>query len=142
MFKSNINFHHFRDTTELNIAQSIVYPEVSTAFKAFLSARFCAAIWSNISDCDETFNYWEPVHYLLFGRGLQTWEYSPEFGLRSYFYLILSGGPAWLYHKLFQPNPMLVFYLLRCIFGFFCALTEVYFYKWVFKLYYNILYCL
>lgn len=38
-----------------------IYPSADIAFKALLSARFCAAMWSNISDCDETFNYWEPV---------------------------------------------------------------------------------
>ncbi|CAG2065990.1 unnamed protein product, partial [Timema podura] len=38
----------------------IVFPKGDTAFKALLSARFCAAIWSHITDCDETFNYWEP----------------------------------------------------------------------------------
>jgi len=54
-----------------------------------------------ISDCDETFNYWEPTHYLLYGRGLQTWEYAPEFALRSYGYLLvhaalaLAAGAAW-----------------------------------------------
>lgn len=42
----------------------IVYPSGDTAFKALLSARFCAAIWNYISDCDETFNYWEPVSQL------------------------------------------------------------------------------
>lgn len=31
---------------------------------------------------------WEPVHYLAFGSGLQTWEYSPEYTLRSYAYLL------------------------------------------------------
>lgn len=36
-------------------------PEGSTAFKCLISARFCAALLSNVSDCDETFNYWEPV---------------------------------------------------------------------------------
>lgn len=40
-------------------------PEGSTAFKCLISARFCAALLSNISDCDETFNYWEPVRGLL-----------------------------------------------------------------------------
>jgi hypothetical protein len=44
----------------------IVYPSSDTAFKALLSARFCAAIWNYISDCDETFNYWEPVSQLCF----------------------------------------------------------------------------
>jgi alpha-1,2-mannosyltransferase len=48
-----------------------------------------AAGWSPIMDCDETFNYWEPLHFLLYGTGLQTWEYAPPFGLRSYFYLLL-----------------------------------------------------
>ncbi|RWS15255.1 alpha-1:2-mannosyltransferase ALG9-like protein [Dinothrombium tinctorium] len=52
-------------------------PQSATAFKALLSARLCAAVWSNIADCDETFNYWEPSHYLIHGTGFQTWEYSP-----------------------------------------------------------------
>jgi alpha-1,2-mannosyltransferase len=42
-----------------------------------------------VLDCDETFNYWEPLHYLQYGNGLQVWEYSPQYGLRSYFFLIL-----------------------------------------------------
>jgi len=45
-------------------------------------------------DCDETFNYWEPLHFALFGTGLQTWEYSPEFALRTYAYLGLHGSAA------------------------------------------------
>ena len=32
-------------------------------------------------------NYWEPAHYLMYGYGLQTWEYSPQYALRSYYYL-------------------------------------------------------
>lgn len=36
-------------------------PSPATVFKLLLSARFCAALWNGISDCDETFNYWEPV---------------------------------------------------------------------------------
>uniref|UniRef100_A0A8C7NS90 Mannosyltransferase n=1 Tax=Oncorhynchus mykiss TaxID=8022 RepID=A0A8C7NS90_ONCMY len=43
-------------------------PEGSTAFKCLLSARFCAALLSNISDCDETYNYWEPVLVFYFVR--------------------------------------------------------------------------
>lgn len=50
--------------------------------------RFAAALFSPIGDCDETFNYWEPMHYLLFGHGFQTWEYSPQFALRSYAFLL------------------------------------------------------
>lgn len=42
-----------------------------------------------VLDCDETFNYWEPLHYLQYGSGLQVWEYSPDYALRSYFFLAL-----------------------------------------------------
>lgn len=51
-------------------------------FKLLVSVRLSAAIWSPISDCDETFNYWEPLHLWLYGSGLQTWEYSPAYGIR------------------------------------------------------------
>lgn len=47
-------------------------PEGSTAFKCLLSARFCAALLSNISDCDETFNYWEPVSTTRYHQ--KTWS--------------------------------------------------------------------
>ncbi|XP_072376980.1 alpha-1,2-mannosyltransferase ALG9 [Diabrotica undecimpunctata] len=114
---------------EVSTSPGLIFPASDTAFKTLLSARFCAAIWSHISDCDETFNYWEPMHYLIFGKGLQTWEYSPQFGLRSYFYLMLHAAPAWIYHKLVQPNPLLMFYFVRCILGVICASCEVYFYK-------------
>lgn len=113
------------------MSASKAIPGVDTAFKAFLSARFCAAIWAHVGDCDETFNYWDPLHYLIYGRGLQTWEYSPEFALRSYAYLLIHGVPAWFYNSLFNPNPMLVFYMIRCMLGLSCALVEVYFYKFV-----------
>lgn len=117
-----------KDPVSASRANAVI-PGVDTAFKAFLSARFCAAIWAHVSDCDETFNYWDPLHYLIYGRGLQTWEYSPEFALRSYAYLLGHGVPAWFYNSLFKPNPMLVFYMIRCMLGLSCALVEVYFYK-------------
>ncbi|XP_018319484.1 alpha-1,2-mannosyltransferase ALG9-like isoform X2 [Agrilus planipennis] len=110
-------------------ANNLVYPGGDTAFKAILSARFCAAIWSHITDCDETFNYWEPTHYLVFGKGLQTWEYSPQFALRSYTYLLVHAIPAYIYHKILQPNPLLIFYFIRCLLGLACSFAEVYFYK-------------
>jgi len=94
-----------------------------------LSVRLCAAIWSHITDCDETFNYWEPLHYLLYGRGLQTWEYSPQFALRSYTYLLLHGIPGWFYDTFFQPTPVLVFYFTRCLLAICCAATELFMYK-------------
>lgn len=44
-------------------------------------------MFAPIQDCDETFNYWEPTHYLSHGYGLQTWEYSPDFAIRSWLYI-------------------------------------------------------
>ncbi|XP_076656852.1 alpha-1,2-mannosyltransferase Alg9 isoform X1 [Halictus rubicundus] len=107
----------------------LVYPGADTAFKLLLSVRFCSAIWSHITDCDETYNYWEPSHYLLYGTGQQTWEYSPQYALRSYVYLLIHMVPAKVYHYLLEPNPVLVFYFVRCLLCVGCALSEVYFYK-------------
>ncbi|XP_020957754.1 alpha-1,2-mannosyltransferase ALG9 isoform X3 [Sus scrofa] len=53
-----------------NKAGQVWAPEGSTAFKCLLSARLCAALLSNISDCDETFNYWEPILVFYFLRCL------------------------------------------------------------------------
>ncbi|XP_028322990.1 alpha-1,2-mannosyltransferase ALG9 isoform X2 [Gouania willdenowi] len=104
-------------------------PEGSTAFKCLLSARFCAALLSNISDCDETFNYWEPMHYLLYGTGMQTWEYSPLYAIRSYAYLWLHALPACLHAHVLQTNKVLVFYFVRCVLAFSCCVCELYFYN-------------
>lgn len=50
-----------------------------------------------MTDCDEVFNYWEPLHFLLFGSSnsnssfttsaMQTWEYSHDYQLRTFAYL-------------------------------------------------------
>jgi len=61
--------------------------EPITAFYVFLIANIISALFAPIQDCDETFNYWEPTHYLSHGYGLQTWEYSPDFAIRSWLYI-------------------------------------------------------
>lgn len=61
--------------------------EPISAFYLFLAASLVAALFAPIQDCDETFNYWEPTHYLSHGYGLQTWEYSPDFAIRSWLYI-------------------------------------------------------
>lgn len=37
--------------------------------------RYMSATSNIIHDCDEVFNYWEPLHFLLYKTGFQTWEY-------------------------------------------------------------------
>ena len=96
------------------------------AFVALLAVRSLAAATSPIMDCDETFNYWEPLSYLLRGTGMQTWEYSPEFALRSWVYievhaLVLRLLPATL---LSGASP---FFALRQALAILCALSEVLF---------------
>ena len=103
------------------------------AFKLLMSARLCAAFWSSISDCDETYNYWEPTHFLFFGKGHQTWEYDPQYALRSYLYLLVHGVPGYLYNVLFDPHRMYILYLIRCLLAFVSSLCEVYFYQSVAK---------
>ena len=36
-------------------------PSPSVAFRGILVARLMSVFFMHISDCDETFNYWEPV---------------------------------------------------------------------------------
>jgi alpha-1,2-mannosyltransferase len=40
------------------------------------------------ADTDETYGYFEPLHFLLYGHGMQTWEYSPEFAIRTYAFVL------------------------------------------------------
>ncbi|KAM3396015.1 dol-P-Man:Man(6)GlcNAc(2)-PP-Dol alpha-1,2-mannosyltransferase [Capsicum galapagoense] len=75
--------------------------------------RHMSATSNIIHDCDEVFNYWEPLHYLLYKSGFQTWEYSAQFGLRSYLYILLHklvGQPASWW---FGEEKVRVFYAVR-----------------------------
>ena len=62
-------------------------------------ARLASAALNLVHDCDETYNFWEPLHYLTHGHGMQTWEHAPRFGLRSYAYLgahaLIAKPAAW-----------------------------------------------
>ncbi|KAJ0409729.1 hypothetical protein ATCC90586_003237 [Pythium insidiosum] len=69
-------------------------PTFETAVSLLLLPRVVSALVNPIADCDETFNYWEPLHYLLYGFGFQTWEYSPVYALRSYLYLVVHAAVA------------------------------------------------
>ncbi|KAH3672434.1 hypothetical protein WICMUC_004270 [Wickerhamomyces mucosus] len=53
-----------------------------------IGSRILYTLYGIIPDCDEVFNYYEPLNLLVRGFGKQTWEYSPEFSIRSYSYLL------------------------------------------------------
>jgi alpha-1,2-mannosyltransferase len=61
-------------------------PLASPGLVFSLLFAFAAAV-NHIDDTDETYGYYEPIHYLLYGIGMQTWEYSPEYSIRSYAFL-------------------------------------------------------
>ncbi|EUC37360.1 glycosyltransferase family 22 protein [Bipolaris zeicola 26-R-13] len=99
------------------------------AFCVFAVANLAAAAFSPIQDCDEVFNYWEPSHYLNHGYGLQTWEYSPEYAIRSWTYtaihsLIIWAGTWPLQFLGIQESKVIEFYFLRVVLALFCALCQ------------------
>nr|GEV60224.1 dol-P-Man:Man(6)GlcNAc(2)-PP-Dol alpha-1,2-mannosyltransferase [Tanacetum cinerariifolium] len=89
--------------------------------------RYLSATTNIIHDCDEVFNYWEPLHYLIYKSGFQTWEYSSEFALRSYLYIIfhyLVGWPASLCFSWLEEEKVKVFYAVRIFLGLLSVITE------------------
>ncbi|KAI2628428.1 mannosyl transferase [Xylaria nigripes] len=96
-----------------------------TAFYVFLAANFTAALFAPIQDCDETYNYWEPTHYLSHGYGLQTWEYSPDYAIRSWSYVALHAILGSFRRLLPRPTKVAEFYFVRFSLAFLCAFCQV-----------------
>ncbi|RPB10979.1 hypothetical protein P167DRAFT_606909 [Morchella conica CCBAS932] len=98
----------------------------TAAFALLLLPRLLSARYATIPDCDEVFNFWEPAHYLSHSHGLQTWEYSPAYAIRSWAYILLHSA-------LSRPASLLLpgvvgksaeFYALRVVFAVACAYAE------------------
>ena len=85
-----------------------------------LCARVASAWWNIIHDADETYNYWEPLHFMIHGEGFQTWEYSPEYAIRSWTYILVHSWVGILPRR-FQ------FYALRGIFAVMSASVDTFF---------------
>jgi alpha-1,2-mannosyltransferase len=106
-------------------------PQLSAgaAFCIFALANLVAAAFSPIQDCDEVFNYWEPSHYLNHGYGLQTWEYSPEYAIRSWTYTGLHSLVMWLGTLPVRllglgRSKVVEFYFLRAVLALTCAFCQ------------------
>ncbi|KAI9847343.1 MAG: mannosyltransferase [Thelocarpon superellum] len=99
------------------------------AFYCFLAPALLAAVFSPILDCDETFNYWEPTHYLRYGFGLQTWEYSPEYAIRSWLYISIHAITGRLLAFLPFVSKIREFYLLRVSLAVACAVCETHLFR-------------
>ncbi|KAL8665523.1 MAG: hypothetical protein Q9202_002228 [Teloschistes flavicans] len=92
-------------------------------FYGFLLVNTLAAAFAPIQDCDEVFNYWEPTHYLNRGSGLQTWEYSPEYKIRSWLYIVIHAIIG-KFASLLSSRSTAEFYFVRMALGATCALCE------------------
>ncbi|OBT39810.1 hypothetical protein VE00_10096 [Pseudogymnoascus sp. WSF 3629] len=95
-----------------------------TALWVFLLFNTLAALTSPIEDCDETFNYWEPTHYLAHSYGLQTWEYSPVYSIRSWAYVGLHALVGSFRRLLPFPTKVGEFYFIRYALAFVCAVCQ------------------
>lgn len=94
-----------------NMSRKCKIVSTTLLLSLIFSRLYLQPVYSLISDCDETFNYWEPLNLLLRGFGKQTWEYSPVYSIRSWaillpFYLILYpinklSSMSWNYNFLF-----------------------------------------
>ncbi|ETS60356.1 hypothetical protein PaG_05557 [Moesziomyces aphidis] len=110
-------------------------PSISAAFRFLIIIRVSSAMYSVIKDCDESFGYWEPLHLLVFNPGnahanvpFQTWEYSPQFAIRSWAfvaqYLPLAKPLA---H--FGVGKRQVFFAVRLLLAFVSSFVDARFYK-------------
>jgi alpha-1,2-mannosyltransferase len=67
-----------------------------------------------------------PLHYALYGRGLQTWEYSPAHALRSWLYVLLHGGaPAFAAGAFWGADKIAVFHRLHALLALSSAAGEM-----------------
>lgn len=100
--------------------------QISTwlVFSIALAIRLVCAKYSIIPDADEVFNYWEPLHFLSHGFGLQTWEYSPEYAIRSWAYIMLHAIPVKASQLLLGAEGSVLFFVLRGCFATVAAATE------------------
>ncbi|TKR89554.1 hypothetical protein L596_013637 [Steinernema carpocapsae] len=119
------------ENEQIDVAEGM---EAGWAIKLILTVRVCSGLWTGISDCDETFNYWEPMHMLLHNEGFQTWEYSPAYALRSYLYLYLVSFPARILQFCIPIIAKVgIFFGVRIVLAFVTGFIEFYLYKVISK---------
>ncbi|KAF8167320.1 glycosyltransferase family 22 protein [Crassisporium funariophilum] len=88
-------------------------PSFSLAVRILFLIRVSGAMYSNIDDCDEVFNFWEPLHFLDQGYGFQTWELSPKYALRSWAYVLLHILPPRVGKLLLAGDKRVAFFAVR-----------------------------
>ena len=94
----------------------------------YLFVYLIAAFVNHIDDTDETYGYFEPLHYLFAGYGMQTWEYSPNFAIRTYAFItpllgVMSVLKALLVNHPFIPK-LAYFSIAKVILGLVTAFSS------------------
>ncbi|KLO13752.1 asparagine-linked glycosylation 9 protein isoform a [Schizopora paradoxa] len=110
-------------------AQAPWCPSFSLAVRILLLIRVSGAMYSNISDCDEVYNFWEPLHYLAKGYGFQTWELSPVYAIRSWAYVFMHLHPATLPSRFLGLDKRASFFALRIFFAIASSICEAKLYR-------------
>lgn len=85
-------------------------------FWLLLFSHMAAAWFTPIPDPNEVFNFWEPLHFLVYGKGQEAWEYSPEYAVRSYLFICLHALPAY-FLKVLGIEGVVAFKMLRLLWG-------------------------
>ncbi|KAK1233678.1 mannosyltransferase [Marasmius sp. AFHP31] len=108
-------------------------PSFSLAFRILILVRVTGAMYSNIDDCDEVYNFWEPLHLLDQGHGFQTWEVSPQYAIRSWAYILLHYLPVQIARVLSNNQKRAAFFAVRIFLALICTLSECLFYRKVYE---------
>ena len=103
-------------------------------FIVFMAVNLFAASVNHIDDTDEVYGYWEVLHFLLYHKGMQTWEYSPEFAVRTYAFIYALYPFGYIYQAIGMPKSE-VFHGIRLVMAAFTAYSEMTFIKAVEKSY-------
>lgn len=101
-------------------------PTPFARYTALIAApRLLLALVAPVQDCDEVFNYWEPLAHLA-GRpfALMTWEYAPQYALRTYAYVAAHLPAARLAAALLPGPGPAAFYALRAGLALLAAAAE------------------
>ncbi|KAJ3808814.1 glycosyltransferase family 22 protein [Lentinula lateritia] len=108
-------------------------PSFAFALRMILLVRVSGAMYSNIDDCDEVYNFWEPLHFFDRGYGFQTWETSPQYAIRSWAYILLHILPTSIARFLAQDQKRVAFFAVRIFLAVLSSITEVTLYRKVYE---------
>ncbi|KAM6498713.1 glycosyltransferase family 22 protein [Amanita muscaria] len=104
-------------------------PSFSFVVRMLLLMRVSGAMYYIINDCDEVYNFWEPLHFLDKGYGFQTWEVSPQYSIRSWAYIVIYLLPAKLASSIFGEDKRVGFFAVRIFLAIISTLAEASFYR-------------